>query len=731
MTELIQHLLEQRGIGTDYTDAWGKPAKITLSNQKKLLNTLGYLVENEEALLSQLENEAVLEWLSPLNPVYVLRDNRSLNVAVRCNIAQANDVHSFRILLEDGGKHVYKFLPVDQKLLAVQEIDGLEWHQYNVELPMDLPLGYHNIDLYQGRKKLASSLLVLAPQCCYIPNVIEQGKKLWGFSVQLYCLRSERNWGIGDFSDLRYLASRSAELGADFIGLNPIHELYPAVPEACSPYGPSSRQWISYLYIDVESVEGFDSASVRTWCEQNKLIEQIIALRASEWVDYAAVSLLKLAVLKQIFVDYKAQYLDKGSKQKTAFDTFIENGGDSLSGLAIFEALQMHLKQQGKEYWGWPVFPQKYRSADLPAVKTFAKKHADEVTFYMFLQWQAHLQFEQASRAAIDAGMKVGLYRDLAVGVSDGSAEIWSNKELYCTDVSIGAPPDILGPLGQKWGLPPMDPEVLVAQAYRPIIDLFSANMKASGALRIDHVMALLRLWWVHNDDNANEGVYVNYPVDDLLAILALESQRNQSLVIGEDLGTVPESIREKLQANGIFSYRVFFFEQAKDGGFYSPAHYPVQSMATLTTHDMPTLIGFWHCDDLNLGKELGVYPDAQVLQNLFNDRHANKQHILDTLHGHHSISTQISSDVNYVGMSQALNFGMQKHMAGGSSALLSLQLEDWLEMDKPVNIPGTFDEYPNWRRKLSQNLEDIFSQAKLQQLGRELTKRRIQASKK
>ncbi|WP_371195213.1 4-alpha-glucanotransferase [Glaciecola sp. SC05] len=730
MTDLIEHLVEQRGIGTEFIDAWGKPAVIARQTQIKLLETLGYPVDNEEALLTQLENEAIIEWQTPLNSVYVFRGNDNLQVVMRCVISDAAANYSLRITTEEGVKHSIKFQAVDETLLLAQEIDGLEWHQYAVDLPLSLPLGYHTIELYLARKKLASARLIMAPQRCFIPKAIQKGKKSWGFSVQLYCLRSGRNWGMGDFTDLIYLAEHAAQLGADFIGLNPIHQLYPANPDACSPYGPSSRRWLNYLYIDVEQVDGFQSKAVRTWFEEQGIAARLAKLRAEEWVNYAAVAEIKLTALSKIFAEYQVEHLSKASPQKREFDAFVEAGGDSLKGLAIFEALQMYLKEQGEEYWGWQVFPEQFRNADSPAVKRFAKKHASSVQFHMFLQFQAQLQFENASKAATDAGMSIGLYRDLAVGVSDGSAEIWSNKDLYCTDVSIGAPPDVLGPLGQKWGLPPMDPEMLVEQAYQPIIDLFSSNMKASGALRIDHVMALLRLWWVHNDDDASDGVYVNYPVDALLAILALESQRHRSLVIGEDLGTVPEAIREKLQANGVFSYRVFFFEQAEDGGFYSPSHYPEQSMATLTTHDMPTLSGYWHCDDLNLGRELGIYPDQAVLQNLFAERHENKQHILNTLHGHGSISEQISNDVNQVGMTEALNFGMQKHMAQGSSALLSLQLEDWLQMDKPVNIPGTFAEYPNWRRKLTHNLDEIFGNANLLALAGALTQNRQNESK-
>jgi 4-alpha-glucanotransferase len=376
------------------------------------------------------------------------------------------------------------------------------------------------------------------------------------------------------------------------------------------------------------------------------------------------------------------------------------------------------------------VFPEELSGFHNAAVKTFTKKHAKRVKFFLWLQWHAALQLELANQVAQKHEMLIGLYRDLAVGVSEGSAEIWGNKELYCTDASVGAPPDILGPLGQNWGLPPMDPEKLYEQQYQPIIEMFDANMRATGALRIDHVMALLRLWWVAKGDDAKEGGYVYYPVDDLLAILALESHRHQSLVIGEDLGTVPDEIRTKLADSGVYSYRVFFFEQAQDGGFFSPEHYPEQSMSTLTTHDMPTLTGYWHCHDLELGKDLGLYPTDEILSTLYASRHENKQAILDTLHGHHSVNGEVGHDAHQVAMSKALNFGLQVHMAGGSSALLSLQLEDWLEMDKPVNIPGTFKEYPNWRRKLTRNLQDIFDDSSLNRLAANLTEARKHASR-
>ncbi len=727
--QLLQQLVEMRGIETQYVDAWGKPATIAESSKAKLLNTLGYDTSSDEKIQSQITQDIKSVWLSPLNPVQVVRNTQEINLAVRLPIELVNDDHTLTVTCENGDVLTHQFTPVDQEMTTMAHIDDVEFHEYVVTLPLDLPLGYHDVALSADDDEFARSRLIVAPEACYTPNEIKEGKKIWGLSVQLYCVRSEKNWGIGDFSDLALLIEKAAGVGADFIGLNPIHALYPANPNACSPYGPSSRRWLNYLYIDVTAIDGYDDASVQAVVSSDEFKATLEHARNVEHVDYEAVAHVKLAALKAVFDVYDAKYLRKSTKQNKAFKAFVEAGGESLDMLAVYDALQSHLKAEGKDSWGWPVFPQEYKDYYNPAVAKFKSANEQDVKFYLFLQWIAAQQLELASNKATDAGMTIGLYRDLAVGVSEGSAEIWGSKDLYCTGASVGAPPDILGPLGQNWGLPPMDPRKLYEQGYQPIIDLFASNMASSGSLRIDHVMALLRLWWVVKGDNAKDGGYVYYPVDDLLGILALESHRNQSLVIGEDLGTVPEEIRSKLADNGVYSYRVFFFEQAEDGGFFSPSHYPVQSMSTLTTHDMPTLIGYWHCLDLELGKEIGLYPTEEILQTLYADRHENKQAILDTLHGHGSIGDNVGRDVNHTGMNRELNNGMQVHMAGGSSALLSLQLEDWLEMDKPVNIPGTFDEYPNWRRKLTENIESMFDRHDINELASKLTHARKQAS--
>ncbi|EHC66446.1 4-alpha-glucanotransferase, partial [Salmonella enterica subsp. enterica serovar Mississippi str. A4-633] len=366
-----------------------------------------------------------------------------------------------------------------------------------------------------------------------------------------------------------------------------------------------------------------------------------------------------------------------------------------------------------------------------PAVKQFCEAHREEVEFYLWLQWLAWRQFAACWDTCQSFKLPIGLYRDLAVGVAEGGAETWCDRELYCLKASVGAPPDILGPLGQNWGLPPMDPHIIVARAYEPFIDLLRANMQNCGALRIDHVMSLLRLWWIPYGETADQGAYVQYPVDDLLAILALESQRHRCMVIGEDLGTVPVEIVGKLRDSGVYSYKVLWFENDLEKNFRAPGAYPQQSMAVASTHDLPTLRGYWECGDLTLGKALGLYPDEVILRGLYEDRERAKQGLLDALHKYGCLPKRAGHKALLMSMTPTLNRGLQRYIADSNSGLLGLQPEDWLDMADPVNVPGTSDQYKNWRRKLSASLEAMFADEGVNKLIKDLDKRRKAAAKK
>ncbi|YCH30854.1 4-alpha-glucanotransferase [Erwinia sp. D4-22] len=590
-------------------------------------------------------------------------------------------------------------------------------------LPSRLPQGYHQLTLTQG-KKAWECRVIIAPQRCYEPQPLLEGGKLWGACVQLYTLRSARNWGIGDFGDLSEMLMQIADRGGDFIGLNPIHSLYPASPESASPYSPSSRRWMNIIYIDVERVPDFQqSKAAQRWWKKKETQRRIAAARQADWVDYSAVNQLKIEGLRLAWAQFSTR--DEQDATRRHFTDFVSAGGESLYSQAAYDALHAAMLQEDGQRWGWPAWPEAWRQAQNEAVQQFCRENEDEVNFWLWLQWLANRQFDECWQVCQQRGMSVGLYRDLAVGVAEGGAETWCDPELYCLKASVGAPPDILGPLGQNWGLPPMDPHVMAARAYQPFIEMLRANMASCGALRIDHVMSMLRLWWIPYGMTANHGAYISYPVDDLLAILALESRRNRCMVIGEDLGTVPQEIIGKLRRSGIYSWKVLYFEQESADRYRAPQQWPRQAMASASTHDLPTLRGFWSAGDLTLGEELGLYPDKVVLKGLYENRERQKQALLNALHEQGCVPKKLGKRAEKLAMSPELNRGMLRYIADSGSALLGLQPEDWLDMEQPVNVPGTVDQYPNWRRKLSHTLEEMFSDERVNQLIKDLDRRR------
>ncbi|PAR31414.1 4-alpha-glucanotransferase [Vibrio metoecus] len=719
----LKQVAEMAKIADRYVSAWGSEAQVEDDTIRHLLASLGYDTSSDEALLQSAEKKHKKD---VMDPVLVVHQGAAIEVPLYLGVSARESEFDWRLQTEQG--------EVLEGYLQSQIVrdERAEGGPLVFALPNDLPLGYHTLLIARKRRKAPYQMtLIVTPQACYKQPALAQGKKLWGPSIQLYTLRTQHNWGMGDFGDLKQLVADIASRGGDFVGLNPIHALFPANPEGASPYSPSSRRWLNILYIDVSSVPEFAlSAEAQQKVGSPEFQLRLQKVRDAHWVNYSEVAELKMSVLPLLFAEFKKRHLDKHSDRAHAFLNFVEQGGESLLHQAAFDALHAQLHAEDASVWGWPVFPEKYRRFDSAAVQKFVDEQKDQVHLYMYLQWIADAQIHEAQSLAEEKGMAVGLYRDLAVGVADSGSETWADQGNLLQDVSIGAPPDVLGPLGQNWGLPPLNPQVLQATAYDAYIKLLRANMKHCGALRIDHVLGLLRLWWIPKGENATKGAYIYYPVKDMLAILALESHRHQCSVIGEDLGTVPDEIVELLRDAGVHSYKVFFFETSKeDGGYVSPAHYAEQSMAALCTHDMPTLRGFWHCDDLKMGSEIGLYPDEEQLQGLFDDRLKSKQGILDSVAWHGYLPAGVGRDATQVPMDSYLSEALQLHVAAGSSALLSVQLEDWLEMDKPVNIPGTVNEYPNWRRKLSMNLDEIFAREEVNRIAARLTEVRSKAS--
>lgn len=688
----LEQAAREAGISSGFINAHGKQQAIAAETKRELLSAMGWVTECRPVVTPV-----------PAVKVFVTGSRLALPVS-------GDGEYAWILKLENGAT-------------SQGRVNG----KMTLALPGKMPSGYHQLTLTQEAQQWDCRVIV-APKRCYEPDALLAGKKLWGACVQLYTLRSENNWGIGDFGDLNVMLKNVAERGGAFVGLNPIHALYPANPVAASPYSPSSRRWLNVIYIDVSAVEDFkQSAEAQSWWQQPVTQQRVQAVRASEWVDYAEVMPLKLEGLRLAydhFIHRKPQ-----DTQVKSLANFVKQGGESLYLQAAFDALYEHLAKETDVALGWNRWPEKYHDARGPAVRAFCEQHAEDVEFYLWLQWLAEMQFASCYHTSQQQAMPMGLYRDLAVGVVEGGSETWGDGELYCLKASVGAPPDILGPLGQNWDLRPMDPHVMVRRGYQPFIDLLRSNMTSCGALRIDHVMTLLRLWWIPAGETADKGAYVQYPVDDLLAILALESQRHRCMVIGEDLGTVPVEIVSKLRESGVYSYKVLYFERDEENNFRAPQSYPVQAMATITTHDLPTLRGYWQSDDLSLGKTLGLYRDEAVLQDLYADRARARQGLLDGLHHYDCIPKKTGRQAALMEMTPVLNRGLQRYVADSACALLGLQPEDWLDMDAPVNVPGTSDEYPNWRRKLSHTLEEMFADEHVNKLIKDLDKRRRKVS--
>jgi (1->4)-alpha-D-glucan 1-alpha-D-glucosylmutase len=487
---------------------------------------------------------------------------------------------------------------------------------------------------------------------CYQPEVLQQ-RRLWGFMVQLYGLRSERNWGIGDFTDLRTLIEIAAGLGAAVVGVSPLHATQG------SPYSPSSRHALNVLYIDVEAVPGYEKSG--------KSLKPLQALRDSGLVDYEAVRRIKVQALESVFRETKPR---------------VKLATRALHDFALFEALR---EKFGGGWQGWPAGFQDPRSKE---VQTFSRKNAERVAFHAWLQWTARQQLDAAQRHARELGMPLGLYADLALGADRGGAEVWSDQGVYAAGVSCGAPPDEFNPRGQDWGLPPFSPRALRARACRPFIDLLRANMPAGGALRMDHVMALLRLWWIPQGAKPGRGGYVNYPFRELLAIHAAESRRARCLVIGEDLGTVPAGLRAALNEAGVLSYRPLIFEKDPSGEYCAPGAYPRDALVCVTTHDLPTWRGYWDAHDLKLREGLGLAVDIGK-ELAFREAEEKK------------LKTALEREGLDLSARSAHAF-----IARTPAKLAMLQPEDVLEMLDQANLPGTVNEHPNWRRKLPLALE-------------------------
>jgi 4-alpha-glucanotransferase len=554
---------------------------------------------------------------------------------------------------------------------------------------------------------------------CHEPGFLAEGARPWGLCAQLYTLRSATNWGVGDFADLARLARAAAARGADFLGLNPLHALFAADPSQCSPYSPSTRHCLNVLYIAIDAVPDLaDCAEARATIAGPAFQQELARLRALDLVDYPGVSRCKLPVLRQLYGRFRRAELEAGTARAEAFRAYLAERADTVGRHALFEALDAHLRATEGASGGWPAWPGRFHDPDSAAVADFARESVQEVEFHAWLQWIAESQLAGAQRIAREAGMRIGLYGDYAVGSNPGGSETWSNRAAYCEGASIGAPPDALALKGQDWGLAPPDPWFMAQDDCCRFQQMMRDNMRHFGALRLDHVMALYRLWWVPRGLPASEGGYVHYPVERMFEAVAAESRRNACLVIGEDLGTVPAEVGQAMTDSGVYGYTVLYFERTADGGFRPPDDWRPDALASVTTHDLPSLRAWWEGSDIELRAELGMYPEGQDLGQLFAERERDRQRLVDAM-----ATAGVRPRWPVERFEPDFAAAVHAFLASTASALVAVQAEDLLGMVDPVNVPGTSSEYANWRRKLSVDVEDLLeagaAQPVLERLGR------------
>jgi 4-alpha-glucanotransferase len=646
-------------VGERYFDALGNERIVPLGTRERFIGALSAAGPNSFAA-----------------PTCIVRAGEPLAIDVSLPAAAWSETVLWTVR-ERGGDVRAGTLLAEAPVVSAETTSSGTIDTRSVVIPGPLATGEYRITLDIGSYGHAGIDLVVTPAQCFLPAA----ERMWGIAVQLYTLRSEHNWGVGDFGDLERVCALAGDAGASLVGINPLHASHRSDPEAASPYSPASRRFLNWLAIDVPALPEAQRPAVRAHIAA--IAGELARLRATEFVDYAGVAAVKAPALRLCLAELTGA-------RALAFDAFARAGGAPLWRFAVYEAL---VASFGRATAAWP---EELRQPDSEAVAAFAAGAHDEVRFGMYLQWCAAEQLEAVANVAERHG--VALYRDLAVGVESNAADVWSDDD-YVHVATVGAPPDLLNTRGQDWGLPPPSPTAMSRNAYAGFAGLVADNMRHAGALRIDHAMSLNRLFWIPPGGRPADGAYIQYPFDDLLGVLARESSRAKCLVIGEDLGTVPDGFRERMAANNVLSYRLLLFERETKGAFLPPSAYPHLALAATGTHDLPPFPGWLVGQDIDVRLELGLIDDNDAAR-----ERAARADDIDHLRDALATAGASLDDVS----EESLTLAAYRFLAQTPALVVMLQIEDAIGETRPVNVPGTFMEYPNWRRKLRVDLETI-----------------------
>ena len=677
----LQRLAARMGVLPEYVDQTGRDVRRTSDDTNRaLLAAMGLDASSEHAAadaLAALEAEAMAEIVAP---VVVARAGTRDATTVAPRLSHPTGAWRAELTLEDGETIV---------------VDGTAGS--HATLP-ELPLGYHRLRVTtsaHGGERQVEQLRIVTPSRCFSPDEVLHGRNAFGLTANLYTVRSGTNWGVGDFTDLANLAGWAATRGAEFVGVNPLHALLNRGTDI-SPYSPVTRLFRNPLYIDVSRVPELDRApELCATLASPEIGARLEALRESRAVQYEQVMAVKglaLDALHRVFEREQAA----GAGRAADYDAFVGDAGPALARFATWMAI-------AERFGGnWREWPRELQAPDAPAVRAFARDARERVAFHQWLQFEADSQLARAAGMARDAGMRVGLYQDLAIGSSPCGADTWAEPHLFAHGVAVGAPPDPYSYTGQNWGFPPIDPRRLRSRGYRYFIDLLRGAFRHAGALRIDHVLGFFRMFWIPDGASGEDGAYVRYPVDDLFGILALESVRHRALVVGEDLGTVPPEVPATLDAWGVLSSKVMFFEREWNGAFRPASSYPALALATADTHDMSPIAGFWSGVDIDVREEVGLLTPAAASEER-RKREGDRAALRERLAAEHVLPIEAAPT------GAELRGAVHAMMCRTPSKLVGLALDDIAGESTPVNVPGVgLDRFASWTRKMTGSLETI-----------------------
>ncbi|MBM3747656.1 MAG: 4-alpha-glucanotransferase, partial [Acidobacteria bacterium] len=713
LEQALDRAAEWWGIQPEYEDTWGERHVTPPEVQQAVLAALGVPAGSREQLDEAVEERLWQDWNGLLPPV-VVRDQAFREMPLTVPWEWTGGTAGLEVRLEDGGIRRWEASLDGLETSTWAELRGRTFVRKQLPLPEDLPLGYHDVTVELEREGApaitGAARLILCPERAYTPRVLRDGGRTAGLAIALYGVRSARNWGCGDFTDLERLIDWLAEaVGASFVGLNPLHDIPNRRPFNLSPYLPATAFYKNPIYLDLERVEEFHrSPRARAWLARPEIQAEIEELRQAELAEYERVHALKLRALRLAFPVFLRQ-LWRDSPRAAQFREFVAREGELLDRYATYCVLDLWIRARHPGVWVWPDWPEPYRDPDSAAVQRFARRHWRTVLFFKWIQWQVDLQLAAAQEHARRRGLAIGLYHDLALATDRCGADFWAYRSFYVSGCRVGAPPDGFAPKGQDWAFPPPDADRHRQDGYRLLVESVRHNLRHGGALRIDHVMRFFRLYWIPEGLDPAQGAYVQGDWQDLLRILALESVRHRVAIIGEDLGTVTAEIRRTLDQFGIIGYQVPYFEKQPSGEFRAPSQYRPSALVSSSTHDLPTLAGYWVGRDIEARRAAGLLPDEASYERQLSDRAADKQQLLTLLlrlgllpEGFPRRADQAPE------LTGELHNAVVGLMALTPCRLMALNQEDLFKETEQQNLPASTWQYPNWQRKMKYSLEAL-----------------------